>query len=206
MAKSTDRTARSSSNKSTPGRKGAGSGDSRRKILKGTLAGVGAIGASGRLPTSWVKPATESALLPAHAESSPPPCGIRGEAFFLADDTWNGSSLRTQSYPFECGDRLQNVEVTESSCNYNVSLIFLNLALDRAPGAAGTGTVGLQTNLGSWDQNSPVNFPVNANLTNYSIPIVAGGGYADPQADVSITVDIPGFSTARLRLNFFCED
>lgn len=188
---------------------------SRRKILKGTLAGVGAIGASGRLPTTWTKPVSEAAVLPAHAQSSG--C-VRAEAGFLAGNadapgTWNGTTARTQSFPFACGDRGQDVAAmtdSDGNCFANVSLIYLNVALDRPPGAAGTGTVNMQTNLGNWDQENTVNFPVSANQTNYQVPIADGGasldqGLGTSPADLTVAVDVPGFSTARIRFNFFAS-
>ena len=41
--------------------------DSRRKLLKSVVVGSGAVAAGKSLPESWIKPAMNSVLLPAHA-------------------------------------------------------------------------------------------------------------------------------------------
>ena len=45
--------------------------ESRRKLLKSIAAGSGAIVAGKSLPENWSKPAVDSVLLPAHAQTSP---------------------------------------------------------------------------------------------------------------------------------------
>ena len=46
---------------------------SRRKLLKSIAAGSGAIVAGKSLPENWTKPVIDSVMLPAHAQTSPPP-------------------------------------------------------------------------------------------------------------------------------------
>ena len=46
------------------------SDQSRRKLLKSIAAGSGAVIAGKSLPEKWVKPAVDSVLLPAHAQTS----------------------------------------------------------------------------------------------------------------------------------------
>jgi len=48
------------------------SDQSRRRLLKSIAAGSGAVIAGKSLPESWLKPVVESAVLPLHADSSPP--------------------------------------------------------------------------------------------------------------------------------------
>jgi len=49
------------------------SSESRRKLLKSIAAGSGAIVAGKSLPESWSRPVVDSVMLPAHAQTSPPP-------------------------------------------------------------------------------------------------------------------------------------
>jgi hypothetical protein len=174
----------------------------RRKILKGTLAGVGAIGASGKLPTTWTKPVTDSVLLPAHAQTTQPEeCGLRAQAFFVGDSTWNGDIFldRTAFLPFECGT--SGEDLLTNSCSQDISLFLVNIALDRPPGSAGTATVDVQTNIGD---NEDASADFDANQTDLEVFVDSPGSLSD-QGDYTITVNVPGFQTARLRLNIFCD-
>ena len=45
---------------------------SKRKILTSIGVTSGVVGASALVPSTWVKPAVNSVILPAHAESTPP--------------------------------------------------------------------------------------------------------------------------------------
>jgi len=45
----------------------------RRNLLKSLAAGTGAVVAGKSLPEKWSKPVVDSVLLPAHAQTSPPP-------------------------------------------------------------------------------------------------------------------------------------
>jgi hypothetical protein len=51
------------------------SSDSRRKLLKSIAAGSGAIVAGKSLPENWTRPAVDSVMLPAHAQTSGLNCG-----------------------------------------------------------------------------------------------------------------------------------
>jgi|GEM_PF-1175315 len=55
------------------------SGESRRKLLKSIAAGSGAIVAGKSLPESWSRPVVDSVMLPAHAQTSPPPSACTTE-------------------------------------------------------------------------------------------------------------------------------
>jgi hypothetical protein len=73
------------------------SNESRRKLLKSIAAGSGAVIAGKSLPENWSRPVVDSVMLPAHAETSPPPCDISGDWGDQADNTFtlpvNGSNV-----------------------------------------------------------------------------------------------------------------
>lgn len=65
------------------------SDQSRRKLLKSIAAGSGAFVAGKNLPETWSRPIVDSVLLPAHAQTSPPPCSPVGSWADSGDLTGN---------------------------------------------------------------------------------------------------------------------
>ena len=57
---------------------------SKRKILTSIGVTSGVVGASALVPSTWVKPAVNSVILPAHAQSTPPAGGTDGSGYWCS--------------------------------------------------------------------------------------------------------------------------
>ena len=90
------------------------SSESRRKLLKSIAAGSGVIVAGKSLPESWSRPVVDSVMLPAHAQTSPPPpaagCGTLTITNIIRTPPGGGAT----PVDIQCGDTVNSNVLTFS--------------------------------------------------------------------------------------------
>ena len=182
----------------------------RRKIIKGALLGGAVTGAAGQLPTSWTKPITDQVMLPAHGATT----GLQFDARICAgiDGTWSSNNLTldtdlvgdgTPCIRFASGDTSGDVlhsgnNVTEPG----PSIHHVRIGLPGSLGDSRTATINLSGNLRDSDADRTFDFTLDADATDQSFNFDYPADNDAGDGDLEVNVEIPGFQTARLRVDF----
>ena len=180
----------------------------RRKIIKGALLGGAVTGAAGQLPTSWTKPVTDQVMLPAHGATT----GAQFDARICAgiDGTWSSNNLTldtdfigdgTPCIRFSSGDTSGDITQADGS-DVEASFYTLSIGLPEPLGDSRTATLSLNGNL--FSGSGEFDFTLSANSTDFVFDFDHATDNGD--GDAEINVEIPGFHTARLRIDLTTVD
>lgn len=185
-----------------PGNKQEKRGKSRRLVLKSIVTGSAVTTAARSLPEAWTRPVTESVVLPAHAQASPPLSALscRVEDLATGSDIPLGSNVQydPSELPVTGGSSTtisQLVDVSSTRDSVPLELGGISTSLD--PAGAGDVTLSLTTG-GDFTLSSPSSEDVTP----------GGGGSASFSAVSGALVRSAesGTSTGNLEMRFSAPD